>query len=65
VTKPRARVNVSCSRAGHKVATGDSGNNREGQRKTAKEGYQTGIPDQQRLGTGPGAEQDGTGRERA
>jgi hypothetical protein len=36
VTQPRARFNVSCSRAGHKGAKGGGGKASEGQRRPAK-----------------------------
>ena len=56
VTQPRARINVSCSRAGHKGAKGAKGTHerttREGQQRVGtRPGYQTGgVPDQQNLG---------------
>jgi hypothetical protein len=59
VTQPRARVNVSCSRAGHKGATGERGDHKKraaeaskGQRRRA-EGW---VPDQ---GTRPGYQTKG------
>ena len=51
VTQPCVRVNVSCSRAGHKGATGGRGDQNEedhegwvpGQQRTAEGGYQGGY----------------------
>ena len=40
VTQPRARINVSCSRAGHKGGKGGHGDHHEGLRRPAKGGYQ-------------------------
>ena len=42
VTQPRARINVSCSRAGHKGVKGHKTATREGQQRTAKDGCQIG-----------------------
>ena len=50
MTQPRARINVSCSRAGHKGVAGGLVDHLEGW-----------FPCQQRVGTGPGTGQGGTG----
>ena len=56
VTQPRARINVSCSRAGQKGATGGPGDHKKGAANAAK--------DFRRVGTEPGTGQGGTGRDR-
>ena len=54
VTQPRARINVSCSRAGHKGATGGSGDHKKGAakelRRTAKSGSRARVPDRAEQG---------------
>jgi hypothetical protein len=70
VTQPRARINVSCSRAGHKGATGGQGStekaSEEGQRRRPAKGGCQASRGQQRVGTGPGYHTlDGTGPDRA
>ena len=53
VTQPRARINVSCSRASDR-----------GSRGPQKGGCEGWVPDQQRLGSGPGYQNwGGTGRD--
>ena len=44
--QPRARVNISCSRAGHKGATGGPEDHENGHEKTAAEDSEGWVPDQ-------------------
>jgi hypothetical protein len=57
VTQPRAGINVSCSPAGHKGATGGSGGHKKRTAKGLRRGCEGWVPHQ-------GTRQSGRGRER-